>query len=126
MMQKKGHAALPRAAICFSFPDLQRQAPNSSVPPASIAFETKAADREEKEKTHTPPAMPPASSDLAMDDAESVLWFLARSSVALLDPDVLVAASAVDDDGAAMVAKKREEGREGEDKGRGAEGKRQE
>ena len=63
---------------------------------------------------------------MAMDDAESVLWFLARSSVALLDPDVLVAASAVDDDGAAMVAKKREEGREGEDKGRGAEGKRQE
>ena len=46
--------------------------------------------------------MPPASSDLAMDDAESVLWFLARSSVALV-PDVLVAASAVDDDGAAAA-----------------------
>jgi len=43
MMQKKGHAAPPRAAICFSFPDLQRQAPKRSVPPASIAFETNAA-----------------------------------------------------------------------------------
>ena len=63
--------------------------------------------------------MPPARSDLAMDDAESVLWFLARSSVAL-DPDVLVAASAVDDDGAAMVAKKetRTERRERKGKGR--------
>ena len=55
--------------------------------------------------------MPPASSDLAMDDAESVLWFLARSSVAL-DPDVLVAASAVDDDGAAMAAKREDEAKE--------------
>ena len=68
--------------------------------------------------------MPPASSDLAMDDAESVLWFLARSSVALLDPDVLVAASAVDDDGAAMVAKKREEGREKREESRKREGRR--
>ena len=54
--------------------------------------------------------MPPASSDLAMDDAESVLWFLARSSVALLL--LLVAASVdVDDDdgdGAAMACKEEE------------------
>ena len=62
--------------------------------------------------------MPPASSDLAMDDAESVLWFLARSSVALLllDPDVLVAASAVDDDGAAMVCKRGKREQEGEER----------
>lgn len=60
--------------------------------------------------------MPPASSDLAMEDAESVLWFLACSSVAL---DVLVAASAVcDDAGAAMLAKK---GRETEPKQIGEE-----
>lgn len=69
-------------------------------------------------KTHTPPAMPPASSDLAMDDAESVLWFLACSSVAVKDSDVLVAASAVGDDGAAMLAKKKEEGRKRERRGR--------
>ena len=95
------------------------------MPSAPISFETDAAfptqsaDRDREKKTHTPPAMPPARSDLAMDDAESVLWFLARSSVAL-DPDVLVAASAVDDDGAAMVAKKetRTERRERKGKGR--------
>jgi len=49
--------------------------------------------------------MPPASSDLAMDAAESVLWFRARSSWALVvavGPLVVVAAAVALGDGAAI------------------------
>lgn len=91
-LQTSGAFHLESACICLSKPIAKKK------------------HAKEEKKTHTPPAMPPASSDLAMDAAESVLWFLARSSwalVVLLGPLVVVVAAADDaegDDGAAICS----------------------